>query len=312
MRTIDIVIVTYNSSNEILQCIQKSYSSKYNYIIIDNASTDNTVEVLDNIRYNNVIKILNSKNIGLAAANNQAIESVMSPYILILNPDTIIDSDSIDKMIKFLDENISVGIVGPATFDNKSYAKDNRVYGESFGNYFNISDIFYHILIPESLKWRKYSSTNLKPFKTDWISGHCLLIRTSIFKQISGYDPNYFLSICDVVDLCRRTCLIGNEVYFLPYVKCIHLGSRSSVKTSVKPLALFKTIQGYLYYWSKWKSPSQAYLLLFLVLINHLIKLLMFSIISIFFKSYRGKNLPHLYCIKKLIIERIPSTNMFL
>ena len=307
MYLVDIVIVSYNSSREIIDCIKSCYDDKFNFIIVDNNSKDATVELVKSLDMVNINLITNYSNFGLASANNQSIPFIKSNLILILNPDTLISSASIFDFVTHFSKNHRVAVAGPSTFETADAALDGSRWGHSFGNQFNLTDIFYHLFIPSKYKKTHFKSDDLKPIQVGWVSGHCLMIRREVFEQIQGYDENYFLSICDVVDLCRRVRMEGYLIEFVPSIRCVHLGSRSSVNLDVKPLALFKTVQGFLYYLKKWYGLGFMRLFYILIMIQHISKYVIFLSVSIFFNKYANRAGPHLFCIKSFISEGVPK-----
>ena len=114
---VSIVTVTYNSEHEIIQCvesIQQSINVSTELIIIDNVSVDKTREIISKMAddFSNVQIILNQENFGLAKANNQCIDVCTGDYVLILNPDTVIDKNAISGMVSYLEKNPDVGVVG--------------------------------------------------------------------------------------------------------------------------------------------------------------------------------------------------------
>jgi N-acetylglucosaminyl-diphospho-decaprenol L-rhamnosyltransferase len=309
MYLVDIVIVTYNSSREIIDCIKSCYDDSFNFIIVDNNSKDSTVELVKTLDMENINLITNNLNLGLASANNQSLPFIKSNLILILNPDTIISSASIFDFFIHFSKNHRVAVAGPSTFETAEAALDGSRWGHSFGNQFNLTDIFYHLFIPSKFKKTDFKLDDLKPIQVGWVSGHCLMIRRKVFEQIQGYDVNYFLSICDVVDLCRRVRMEGHLIEFVPSIKCIHLGSRSSVNLDVKPLALFKTVQGFLYYLRKWHGLGFMCLFYCLVMIQHILKYVIFLSISLFFHKLAKRADPHLFCIKSFFSDGVPKNS---
>ena len=141
-----------------------------------------------------------------------------------LNPDTLFrNSSTLEHMVEFLDRNKDIGVVGP-----------KNVYGNgdphrSFERKWGLWQIVKWRVIPNRfprLLYDRFSS-----YKTQdvlFVSGSCLLIRRNIFEQIGGYDPEYFLTIEDVCDLCIRVKQAGSRVVFLGEEEVVHLTGRSA------------------------------------------------------------------------------------
>lgn len=113
---ISIAIVTYNNSNVIKKCLDSIFETiknlKFELIIVDNSSSDDTIEIIEN-NFKNIKLIQNNKNIGFSAAHNIAIKSRKGKYHLVLNPDIIFTENSIKKLVNFIEENLDVWIVFP-------------------------------------------------------------------------------------------------------------------------------------------------------------------------------------------------------
>src|SRR3989304_4541802 len=113
---LSIIIVSWNVHAELICCIESikknQPSVQFETIVVDNASTDGTVEAVKG-RFPEVIVIANSDNRGFAAANNQGMKMAEGQYVMLLNPDTIVHPASIDKLVDFMDDNPDVGACGP-------------------------------------------------------------------------------------------------------------------------------------------------------------------------------------------------------
>ncbi|MDP3830600.1 MAG: glycosyltransferase, partial [Ignavibacteriaceae bacterium] len=116
---LSIVIVNYNSKKVLEDCLNSITKSHflfdYQVLIIDNASTEKINDL--EAKYNNFSFILNNKNVGFAAANNIGIRLAKGKYILLLNPDTIVNQESFEPMIEYLESHEDVGVVGPKIFN---------------------------------------------------------------------------------------------------------------------------------------------------------------------------------------------------
>ena len=168
MYLVDIVIVSFNSEKEILDCIGSNLSDEFKYIIIDNSSQDRSVELVRSMKLDNLKLITNDINKGLAAANNQSMDFFESELILILNPDTFVTYEAIKEMVSYMNENQDVSVIGPSTYDNEMAAKSHKEWGQSFGRQFTLLDIYYHLFIPAS-----FSSSLIINFNKWFITWTC-------------------------------------------------------------------------------------------------------------------------------------------
>jgi len=112
---ISIIIVSWNSSREIVACIDSIYAQNHvpcEVIVIDNASSDNTIELIKN--YEKKLRFIsNNHNLGFAQATNQGLALAAGNYILLLNPDTILQPEALHIMASFMESSPTVGALGP-------------------------------------------------------------------------------------------------------------------------------------------------------------------------------------------------------
>ncbi len=207
MKTLCIIIVNYNSK-EILECLQSVYSNinvPFETIIVDNNSKDNSVAQVKE-KFPQTIIIENKTNKGYGTACNQAIKIAKGKHILILNPDIVLEKNTVEELLKYLEENKNAKIVSC-----KLKNHDGTVQN-SFREFPTITNIIK----------RQFSSQKPKdikaPTKVDWVSGAFMLLREKYY-----FDERFFLYFEDV-DLCKTT----GEVYYYPHVSATHLAKRES------------------------------------------------------------------------------------
>jgi GT2 family glycosyltransferase len=281
---VSVIIVTYGSSSEIPDCVESllRQSVPVEIFLVDNASPDNTAEVVSEYarRYENVHAILNKENIGLAAGNNVPMGKCQGEYLLILNPDTLFQDNSLAYMVDFLEQNPDVGVVGPKNVypDGEPHVSFRRTWG------------IRHVITWRVLPYRfprllhdRYSSYETQDVL--FVSGSCLLIRRSIFEQIGGYDPEYFLTIEDVCDLCVRVKQRGSRVVFLAEPEVVHITGRSGAQAPF--IVVWHGNRGTVYYFLKHKGIAQALVVSFLLLGAAAVRVVIAGILSVAKKRYR-------------------------
>jgi N-acetylglucosaminyl-diphospho-decaprenol L-rhamnosyltransferase len=138
-------------------------------------------------------------NLGFGRAANRGVAATSGyePYVLLLNPDTEVDPKAIGEMVAILNENLSVGVVGPQVInpDGTRYPS-----ARSFPNLIDAAGHAFIGLITPNNPWsRRY----LNPGKIDWVSGTAMLLRRTAFDAVGGFDEDYFMYVEDV-DLCWR------------------------------------------------------------------------------------------------------------
>lgn len=261
---VSVIIVTYSSSDEIPDCMEGllKQSVPIEIFLVDNASPDNTAQMVSDYaaRFENIHAILNKQNIGLAAGNNIPMGKCRGRYLLMLNPDTLFRNDhTLEHMVEFLERNQDVGVVGPKN------VYENGDALRSFEHHWGLWNIVKWRVIPNRIPrslYDRYSS-----YKTQdvlFVSGSCLLIRRTIFEQIGGYDPEYFLTIEDVCDLCIRVKQVGSRVVFLGEEEVVHFSGRSV--EHAPHIGVESGNRSTVYHFLKHKGPVQALAATFLLL----------------------------------------------
>ncbi len=229
-----IVIINWNTKDLLRQCLDSISSAlkknSYQVIVVDNASTDNSVEMLRN-GYPNVIIIENKKNIGFARANNQAFKLIeKGDFVLMLNSDTLLIKDTLQKMIDFMKKNPEAGVSAPALRFPDGKFQSGGGFSPTLitdTNYF----LFLSIVFPLTFKGLFINQRKRRkmavPFEVDWVAGTCMLIRKKVIDQTGGLDESYFMYAEDA-EWCERIKRLGWKIYFLPHLEIIHFHGASS------------------------------------------------------------------------------------
>ena len=232
--TVSLLIVSYNVRQYIAHAIDaiiKSDLDDFEIIIIDNNSFDNTASYLKE-RYSHLrqIKIVqNEENIGFGKAINQAASLAKGQYYLILNPDTIIQEETISTLKEYLDSNPEVGMVGPKILNadgtlQLACKRSFPTLGVALPKLLGFSRFF-----PKS-KWAgKYNLTYLDEDEisiVDAISGSCMFIRSFLFHELKGFDERFFMFGEDL-DLCSRIWKNNYEIHYVPTTQIVHYQGES-------------------------------------------------------------------------------------
>jgi GT2 family glycosyltransferase len=200
-------------------------------IVVDNGSTDGSQAMLRE-RFSEVRLIANQRNVGFAAANNQAFEVACGRFILLLNTDTRAFADSIAALVRFAEEHRQAGIVGPRLVNldgsfQGSAADFPTVLGESL------------LLLGDVARWLRGPTFPYHPApydgaprRADWVSGACLLIRKAVIEQIGYLDEGYFM-YTEETDWCYRARSAGWEIWWLPEPTVLHYNGATAQQTFV-------------------------------------------------------------------------------
>lgn len=255
-----IIIISYNTKKITENCLKsietslKQSSLSYEIIVVDNASTDGSVEMLKSIQKLKII--LNSKNLGFAKANNQAVKQAKGKYILLLNSDTVVLDDAINKLLSYYKQNEkSVYFLG-----GKLLNQDQSPQA-SCGPFYSLPVIFAALFLKGD-HWgiSRYSPESVK--EVDWVSGACILTKKEYFDSIGGFDENIFMYM-DEIDLLYRAKKKNYRVFFYPEARFIHLGSASSQGKTYPILQVYK---GFSYFYKKHHNDRISIFLLKIML----------------------------------------------
>jgi N-acetylglucosaminyl-diphospho-decaprenol L-rhamnosyltransferase len=281
---VSVITVTYRSSDEIPGYIEGilRQTVPVEVFLVDNASSDDTPRMVREYaeRYGNIHAILNTSNLGLAAGNNCPLGRCRGNYVLILNPDTSLPEDSLQKMVSFLDEHPDIGVIGPQNRyqDGSRHVSYHRNWG------------LLHVLLWRVIPYRfprllydRFSTYQLQDVL--FVSGSCLLIRRKIYEQIGGYDPEYFLTVEDVADLCIRARATGTRIVFYPGADVVHLTGRSGAQAPY--IVIWHGVRGTIYHFLKHKGFSQAFLVWLLLAIATGARAAFAGLLSFGVKGYR-------------------------
>lgn len=241
---LSIVIVSYNVKELLDKClssVQKS-SGKIDceIFVVDNNSQDGTQDLIKK-KYPKVKLIANRENVGFSKANNQALKIAVGEYVLILNPDTELFPDTLNKMISFMDN--SDGKVGVSTckveLPNGQLDKDCRrsfpTPSRAFFHFTHISKLFKNSKIFNSY-YIGYVSDE-KEIEVDACVGAFMLIRNSVLKEVGLFDESFFFYGEDL-DLCYRIKEKGYKIIYTPITKIIHhKGASSGIKKNSKEIS---------------------------------------------------------------------------
>ncbi len=249
-----IIIVTYNSAEDILQCVNSALKDiedlSAEIIIIDNLSSDNTLEIL-NANFtgiSNLHIIANQENTGFALANNQGIAMCKGKYALMLNPDTYYSDRAIKELVDYMELNEDIGAIGPKLLyeDGSFQVSASKIRGPY------LDSIIYHNL-PWNIVSHLYQNEQKEIGDVDWILGACIMVRTELFLKIEGLDRNYEFSGLDMADLCTAIRKHNFRTVYYPLVSVVHKGGTSHRLASPeqKAKALIKSHRGDIYYYQK-------------------------------------------------------------
>lgn len=247
MMDLSIIIVSYNTKRLLKECIDSVISASIKpfnleIIIVDNASTDGSIEILSNKYKVLGIKLIeNKENMGFSKANNLGVKEAKGRYLLFLNPDTVVNKNTLFEMIKFMDKNKNVGV---ATC--KVLLPDGKIDDACHRGFPTPWNSFYHFtglskLFPHSKMFSGYSLGYLdlnKNHEIDACAGAFMMVRREAGEEINWWDEDYFWYGEDL-DFCYRLKNKGWLIYYFPQVTILHYkGVSGGLKESSRHLTI--------------------------------------------------------------------------
>lgn len=208
--------------------------------VVDNHSVDNSVAMVK-AKFPDVKLIENQDNVGFAKANNQAIRISTGEYVLLLNPDTVVEEDTFEKCIRFMDETPDCGGLGVKMVDGQGRFLPESKRGipypkSSFYKLFGLSKLF-----PKSQKFGAYHATYIGEDEThevEVLAGAFMMLRKSVLDEVGLLDEDYFMYGEDI-DLSYRILKGGYKNYYFPQTRIIHYKGESTKKGSLNYVYVF-------------------------------------------------------------------------
>lgn len=207
------IIVNYNSGAYATRCIASlllQTGVELEIIVVDNASQDDSTTLLRETFGDDIRLIANKENLGFGRANNLGAASASGQYLLLINPDTELSSPDTVRILAEFASQPEIGIAGPEIHEplkRKKYVLPRHTYPSQ--SKLRFKDRFEHL-----------------PGSIAWLLGACLLLRKSVYEELAGFDPDYFLYGEDI-DICLRARLAGYEIGYCAAARITHVGGAS-------------------------------------------------------------------------------------
>ncbi|TAK30036.1 MAG: glycosyltransferase family 2 protein [Chloroflexota bacterium] len=221
---LSIIVVSWNVAPLLANCLRSiaagAQGLEYEVIVIDNASTDGTAEMVQR-EFPEARLTRNTENIGFARANNQGIRVSQGRYVLLLNCDTIVPLHGLSELVRFMNEHPDAGACGPRLVRSDGTPQPYCFGGDPTLRYLvarGLNQILFHRYLHD------WGTDRIQ--RVDWVSGACLLLRQEALSLTGALDENIFMYFEDN-DLCLRLRKQRWGVYLCPQVSVTHLGGQS-------------------------------------------------------------------------------------
>lgn len=253
---LSIIIISFNTreiTKNCLNSIRKPFKNSLSYeiIVIDNASTDGSLKMLNEIKDERLRIIKNGHNEGFGKANNQGAKMAQGTYLFFLNSDTVVLDNAVSKLLTCFKENENkIHIMGGKLFNTDMSPQP------SCGPFYSLPVVFAALF----LRGDYYGLTRYSPDgpkKVDWVSGACILTKKEYFEQVGGFDEGIHMYM-EEIDLLYRAKKYGFQTYFCPSAHFIHLGSASS---GGRTFPILQVYRGFIYFYQKHYSSLSLFFL---------------------------------------------------
>ncbi|MCS6930031.1 MAG: glycosyltransferase family 2 protein [Saprospiraceae bacterium] len=232
---LSVVIVSYNVSAFLEQCllsVQRALRGLESEIwVVDNASSDDSAAMVRR-RFPEVNLVVNEQNVGFAAANNQALRYCRGEYVLLLNPDTLVEEDTFHHCLAFMNAHPEAGALGVRMLDGSGQylPESKRGFPTPWVSFCKMTGL--GLIFPRSARFNRYYLGHLSPKKiqqVEVLAGCFMFMRRSALEQAGLLDEAFFMYGEDI-DLSYRLQKAGFQNYYYPHVRILHYKGESTQK----------------------------------------------------------------------------------
>ncbi|MCL5020027.1 MAG: glycosyltransferase family 2 protein [Patescibacteria group bacterium] len=238
MIDLSIIIVNFNTKQLLIDCVKSIVDSSpkvsYEIIVVDNASSDDSVKEFKSLFTASKFKIIkNEKNEGFSKANNIGIKEARGRYVLFLNSDTVVYPETLETMVKFMDKNEDAGAATCKVLlpNGKLDDASHRGFPTPWNAYWHFSGVSK--LFSKSKLFAGYNLGYLdlnKVHEIDACAGAFMIVKRTAGEKVNWWDEDYFW-YGDDLDLCFRLKEAGFKIYFVPDVSILHYkGASGGIK----------------------------------------------------------------------------------
>lgn len=241
---LSIIIVNYNVRDFLHQAIRSLDKARAGLrseiIVVDNASADGSVEMLRS-RFPRIRVLASTVNLGFARANNLALKMAKGEYVLLINPDTVVQEDTLRVMLEFFRQNPNAGLAGCKILnpDGSFQLACRRGFPTPWVAFTKLSGLAS--LMPKTRAFGKYNLTYRdvdQSCEVDAVSGSFMMIRKKVVEEVGGLDEEFFMYGEDL-DWCYRIQHAGWKIFYEPRTSIIHYKGESTRRSSLNEIRTF-------------------------------------------------------------------------
>lgn len=225
---VSVIIVSYNVKSLLCKCIESIFDYTqgidYEVIVVDNASSDGTIEELKE-RYDSIRLIPSNVNLGFGKANNEGAKVAKGKYLFFLNPDTLLLNNAILALYDFMEGHPNAALCGGNLF--MADLKPNHSYNMSIPKFRSALEYVLNTSLSRESQADTFNNTG-EPKRVELVVGADMFIRKSVFDQIGRFDERYFMYFEEAI-LSIKIRGIGMDQYAVPDARIIHFEGASSI-----------------------------------------------------------------------------------
>lgn len=260
---VSVIIVNYNTleltKNTINSVIEKTKELNYEIILVDNASTDGSIEFFEKEYKNKIIIIRNSENLGFGRANNKGIEIARGKYVFLLNSDTLLINNAIKILFDFMEKNEDCGVCGGNLFDidlkpTHSFLRKLPCLTSEIDFQLN----FFGKVFRKVVNKRNDFNYSKNEKEVGYITGADMMIRKKVLLETGMFDKEFFM-YSEESELTYRIKQKKYRVISVPQAKIIHLEGKSSIFKEKKYHMFLESKYKYFYKTSRLKDCKYIY-----------------------------------------------------
>lgn len=284
MCDVSVIIVNWNTKRHLLQCVNSLISSQSNcaqeIIVVDNASCDGSVGAIAG-KFPEVKLIKNKENLGFSRANNIGIRASTGRYLCLINSDVVVLNGCIEKLMEFMDKNLSLGIAGPRILNpDRTLQISCRHFPSIWNNLCQSLGLNY--LFPKSAlfsePFMKYWAHDAER-GVDVLSGCFWMVRRKAIDEVGLLDEDFFIYGEDM-DWCKRFHEAAWDVVFYPEAEAIHFGGASSSNSPIRFNVEMQKAD--LQYWRKHHGKSGELIYWMIIFVRQLVRMPVFALMYVF------------------------------
>lgn len=231
MNQVAAIIINRNTKDFLRECLKtvlaQDFAGGISTWVVDNGSDDRSAQMVLR-EFPGVDLVWNRSNVGYARACNQGVRATREQYVLIMNSDTALSTDTVSEVVSYLERNPAAGVAAPLLRNSDGSLQF------SCREFPSVSTAFVHAFLglfssdnPRSASYKKMTWDHSREADVDWVSGAFMAIRREALEQLGGFDEKYYMYVEDV-DLCWRMWQAGWSVGFVPGTEvCHHIGMSS-------------------------------------------------------------------------------------